>query len=98
MFNFKKNNDHEGLKKAIDDALLELALTKPNTDDYAKVLEKIERLFKLQAPKTEPRKPISPDALISAAASLAGIVMIIHHEQVGALTSKALGFVVKPKL
>lgn len=98
MLSFKKNNDTEGLKKAIDDALLELALTKPNTEDYDAILEKIERLYKLQAPKPEARKPISPDALISAAASLAGIVMIIHHEQIGAITTKALGFIPKPKI
>lgn len=98
MFNNKKNEDHEGLKQAIDAALLELAMTKPNSDEYAATLDKIERLFKLQAPKPEPRKLATPDAIISAAASLAGIVMIINAEHVGVITSKALGFVVKPKL
>lgn len=98
MIIFKKNNEHEGLKKAIDDALLELATTKPNTQEYDAILAKIERLYKLRAPEKEARKPISPDALISAAASLAGIAMVIHHEQVGAITTKALGFIVKPKI
>lgn len=98
MFNNQKNKDHEGLTQAIDTALLELAMTKPNSEEYAAILEKIERLFKLQAPKTEPRKPISPDALISAAASLAGIVLVINAEHVGVITSKALGFIVKPKI
>jgi hypothetical protein len=98
LFSIKKNNDTEGLKKAIDDALLELAMTKPNTEDYDKILDKIERLSKLKAPAKEARKPVSPDALIAAAASLAGIVLVINQEHVGAVTSKAFGLVVKPKL
>lgn len=97
MFKFTKTTDYEGLKKAIDEALLQLALTKPGSSEYDEVLKNIERLFKLQAPQPEARKLLSPDAVVSAAASLAGIVLIIHHEQVGIVTSKALGFVLKAK-
>lgn len=98
MISIKKNNETEGLKKAIDDALLELATTKPNTKDYSDILEKIERLYKLKGPEKEPRKRISPDVLISGAVSLAGIVMVINAEHVGAVTSKAFSLVVKPKI
>jgi hypothetical protein len=98
LLSFKKNNDTEGLKKAIDDALLELATTKPNTDEYDQILDKIERLHKLKAPAKEARKPVSPDALISAAASIAGIVLVLNAEHIGAVTSKAFSIVPKPKI
>lgn len=37
----------------------------------------------------------SPDAIVGAAASVLGILTIIHHEKIGVITSKALGFVGK---
>jgi hypothetical protein len=98
LISIKKNNDTEGLQKAIDDAMLELATTKPNTEDYDSILEKIERLYKLKGPEKEPRKRISPDALISGFVSLAGIVLVVNAEHVGAVTSKAFSIVVKPKI
>ena len=98
MISFKRNDETEGLKKAIDDALLELAMTKPNTEDYATILEKIERLYKLKGPEKEPRKRLSPDALIAGVVSLAGIVLVANAEHVGAVTSKAFSIIVKPKL
>lgn len=39
----------------------------------------------------------SPDAVIGAAASILGIVAILHYEKVGVVTSKALGFIGKMK-
>lgn len=98
MFNFKNNTDHEGLKKAIDDALLELATTKPNTQEYDAILDKIERLYKLKGPEKEPRKRVSPDVVITGAVSLAGIILVANAEYVGVMTSKAFNIVVKPKI
>lgn len=98
MISLKRNDETEGLKKAIDDALLELAKTKPNTQEYSSILDKIERLHKLKVPAKEPRKRLSPDAVIGGIVSLAGIVMVVNAEHVGAVTSKAFSIVVKPKL
>lgn len=98
MISIKKNNDTDGLKKAIDDALLELATTKPNTKDYDDILDKVERLYKLKGPAKEPRKRVSPDAVIAGFVSLAGIVMVANAEHVGAITSKAFSIVPKPKI
>lgn len=97
MFSFTKNDETEGLKKAIVDAQNELVATKPNTPEYDAILEKIERLYKLKGPAKEPRKRVSPDALIAGAVSLAGIVMVANAEHVGAITSKAFSIVPKPK-
>ena len=97
MISIKKNDETEGLKKAIADAMTELAATKPNTQEYDTILEKIERLYKLKGPAKEPRKRVSPDALIAGFVSLAGIVMVANAEHVGSITSKAFSIVPKPK-
>lgn len=98
MFSFTKNDETEGLKKAIADAMSELATTKPNTDEYDSILEKIERLYKLKGPVKEPRKRVSPDALIAGVVSLGGIVLVANAEHVGAITSKAFSIIPKPKI
>jgi hypothetical protein len=35
----------------------------------------------------------SPDAVVGAAASVAGILLVLNYEKIGVITSKALGFV-----
>lgn len=37
----------------------------------------------------------SADAVVGAAASVAGILLVLHYERIGVITSKALGFVSK---
>lgn len=95
---FKKNNTEKnrpGLEKAIDDALLELAGLQADTEDYNKVLDKIERLYKLRAPEQEASKPVSMDTIVAGAVNIAGIVLIINHERLHVISTKALGFVGK---
>jgi len=98
LFTFVRKNEHEGLNKAIDAAILKLASTTPGTQEHRAVLDEIERLHKLKAPAREARKRVSPDALIGAAASIAGIVLVANAEHVGAFTSKAFSIIPKPKL
>jgi hypothetical protein len=95
---FNKNNTEKnrpGLEKAIDDALLELAGLAADTEEYNKVLDKLERLYKLRAPEPEPTKPVSMDTIVAVAGNLAGIILIINHERVHVIGTKALGFVGK---
>lgn len=39
----------------------------------------------------------SPDAIVGAAASVVGILFVLHYEKLGVITSKALGFIGKMK-
>lgn len=48
--------------------------------------------FEAEQEKTRSWKP-SPDAIISGAVSLIGILAILHHEKLNVVSSKALGFV-----
>jgi ElaB/YqjD/DUF883 family membrane-anchored ribosome-binding protein len=55
-----------------------------------------EDAFAAAQQKERSWKP-TPDAVVGAAASVFGILMVLHYEKVGVVTSKALGFIGKMK-
>lgn len=93
---FTNKDEAPTLQGQIDEVLLEMGSHKTYTEEYDKLLNQLERLYKLQAP--EKARRISPDAIVAVVGNLAGIVMILNFERVHVVTSKALGFVLKTKL
>lgn len=65
----------------------------PDSDEYAKAIAQLDRLYKMKTYKKE--SSVKPDTLISAGVNLAGIVLILGFERAHVLSSKALGFVRK---
>lgn len=61
-----------------------------DTDDYATMLNRLERLYKLKE-KNAPKR-ISPDTMLIVGGNLFGILVIVYFEQAHVLTSKALSF------
>lgn len=66
------------------------------SEEYAKILDQIVKLHKLEEAETSNSR-ISPDTLALIGANLIGLVLIIHHEQTGIITSKAFGTLLKPR-
>ncbi len=100
MFNRKVNN-HATLDIAIDKAFKDLENHSADSDEFAKIMTQIDELYSYRYPhlkKVKDRKPVDINTLITAGSSLLGIGMIIGFEKANVLTSKALSFVVKPKL
>jgi hypothetical protein len=93
----KKTTAETNLQDLIDTAQSQLHAIEADTPEYVAILDQIERLYKLKSRETETSK-ISPDVLVTVAANLAGILLILNHERLHVVTSKALSFVVKPKL
>lgn len=86
------------LTTAIGNLLLKLETMNPTSDEYAKASNQLAALYKLnEMDKPEPRQRVSPDTLILAATNIAGIAMIIRHEQFNAIATKAISFVYKPR-
>lgn len=83
------------LQKEIDLAFEELRNHDMTSEKYATVLDRVAKMQKLQAETA--RKPLSPDTMVSAGANLLGIMLIIRHENLNVITSKALNFVGKTK-
>jgi hypothetical protein len=92
MFTLRKPKTK--LELEIDRLVLELKKHEPLSDDYSTTLNQLKELSKVQKEQSPAR--VSPDTAVIATANLAGILMIIKHESVNVIASKALGFI--PKL
>lgn len=91
MFDLKNLKKPNNLQAAIDAAAAELLVTPTNTEDYLRLLDHLSKLVKLQEANSSQR--VSRDALVQAAASVLGVLLITQHERVNVVTTKALGFI-----
>lgn len=107
------------IQQAIDQVLNELENLTADAPEFAKTVDQLEKLIKIQnstlelkhklsladrelEQKAEERASkkkfnISGDALITAGASLAGILMILSYERANVIATKALGFIAKAR-
>lgn len=94
MFNFRAKPDGH-LDREIRRALFEMNKHEPHSNEYGVVLDRYQKLIKLRADTK--RQSVSPDTVLTTAAYLVGTLMIIHHEHLGVITTKATNHLVKPK-
>lgn len=92
MFGTKENTP---LEDAIARVQSYLKGQEIDSDNYAKALKHLAELHKMK----EAEKPsrVSPDTIITVAANIAGILLIIRHEHVNVISSKAMNTLMKPK-
>lgn len=76
------------LEVAIDDVLEEMSHHSTTTEEYGKLLERLTALHKL---REKPQRP-SPDVIIQSATYIIGVGMVLRHEELNVITTKALGF------
>lgn len=93
MFN-RKLRPKTDLEDAHDRALKEMEGKDVSSEEYGTILERTAKLHKMK--EEEKPESISKETLLRVGANLLGILMIIHHERVNIVTSKALPFVQKP--
>jgi hypothetical protein len=84
------------LDESINNALRELNRNPVGSERYEKALESVIKLYQLKTSEKSSR--ISKDTLANVGANLLGIFMIIKHERVNVITSKALSFVTRTRL
>lgn len=84
------------LNKEIDSLLDELQYHEKDSKEYAQILNQLEKLEKMKAMRKE--HWIKPDQMVGAGANLAGILLILKHEELNVIVSKALSFVVKGRV
>lgn len=73
--------------------MIELGDQRNDSTKYAKTVEQLKELNKIRQ-DDKPDRP-SADTMLVVAANLIGIAVIVRHEHLNALTSKALSFVKK---
>lgn len=92
---FKKDKNLAGLETVVGLVTEELQNATPGTDEYAKILEQLERLNKIAS--TRKSEPWSKNAVLAIVGNLVGIGAILQHERLHVITTKAIGFVGKLK-
>lgn len=91
MFIRKKAVESTKLDEVIEEALSHLSVY---DDDYHQNVETLKELYKMKAQDQPVFRP-SSDTILTVAANLVGIVLILNHEKAGIVTSKAVGFLTK---
>jgi hypothetical protein len=82
---------HSYIDNEIARAVLLLQDHDVDSKEYEVILRRIETMHKLRE-EDKPKHP-SPDTVLTVTANLIGIFMIIRHEELNVLTSKALSFI-----
>lgn len=95
MFQLKKNAEPTPLDKEIESLFASLKGMKKDSKEYAQIADQLVKLYKLKEVDSGSR--ISADTLATIGANILGILLIIGHERVGIITSKAMSFVLKPR-
>lgn len=96
MFNPKEKPKHQRmLESELDRTIIRLRAEMPNSEDYTKTLGIVERLHEMI--ETEPRSSVSKDTMLLVGGNLLGIILILKHEHLNPITSKALNFVIRTR-
>ncbi len=90
MFKKKKSK----LDVAMDAVFAEMEISGPDSEEYPKMIEYMERLSRVKA---ENKMRVSPDTYAIVIGNLLGILVVIAYEQKHIFTTKAFSFTLKPK-
>lgn len=92
MFAPKKNTyvDNE-----ISRVVIALQEKEPTSEEYSALLEKLSKLQKIR--QEEKPDTVSSNTIAMGAVNLTGILLILQHENLHVISSKALSFVSKLK-
>lgn len=87
---FTRKTAHQIALDVTIEALLKDLDGRPASDaEYSKIVDQLAALYKIRYEKTD---AISKDTLAMILGNLAGILIIIRHEHINVITSKALAF------
>lgn len=99
MFPFTTQPETPSLNEAIEDAFKQLNNEEATSDAYSTIVDQLTKLYSIKSSYEKDNKNVvSKDQLVAVAGSLLGILLLIGYEHAHPITSKALGFVLKPKV
>lgn len=81
------------LEEEIDAVLLSMKDMYVDSDEYEVALNHLSKLHEMNS--KEKKWNVSPDTMAVVAGNLLGIMLILKHEELNIITSKAMGFVIK---
>jgi hypothetical protein len=95
MFAWRRSNIQSELGIVLNMAIHDLRHHRIGSEEYEKTLTYVTQIQRIK--ENESKKSVSRETMLVVGANLLGILLIIKHENVNVITSKALGFVLKPK-
>lgn len=90
-------NDTAPIDEEIARAIEHLSELDPESEEYAKAISDLDTLSRIKE-RVSPTDKLRKETIVSATANILGIGMILGYEKFNVLSSKALGFVIRPKL
>lgn len=84
------------LEEEIERLHKELLYETPSEEKYKQILTNLATLYELN--KKKRKFEVSGDTIVLASVNLLGIIIILQHENLNVISSKALGFVSKLRL
>lgn len=84
------------LEVAVNRAIRKLNVMETGSEEYEATLAALVKLHKMK--EDEKPESVSKDTMLIVGANLVGILMIISHEHVNVVTSKAIGLLLRPRL
>ena len=79
--------------KEVDRLISLMSELDPTGDDYRKAAESLKILCEARAKK--PAFPVDPEVIITAGVNLLGILLILQHERLNVISTRAISFVRK---
>ncbi len=100
MFNIKRKQEEPSpVDGLIEELISEMKGLDGYSDEYPKSAASLKALFEVKAAETK-QKPegLNVNTIAAVAGNLVGIVLILAFEKSNVITSKGLGFVMKPRI
>jgi len=92
LFNKKaKKETITDLDNELENLTIAMMTMDKSSDAYAKTVDQYVKLKEVKS-KYE-NKTINPEVILTTAANIAGILLILNYEKAGAVTSKAISFI-----
>lgn len=85
--------EKSNLDKAIDELYGQMDDVTGDSQEYAQMADQLVKLHMLKM--NESSRRVSPDVRANIIANLLGILIIVTHERIHVVTTKALGFIKK---
>lgn len=89
-----KRDKRSLIDKEIDSVLELLGTLTPGTEEYKAVRADVEGLYRAKG-EVKPEEKVSPNTIAQIVANLIGIVVVLEHEKLNVITSKAFNMIAK---
>lgn len=95
---FWQKKEDSKIDEAINDQLDQLNTSSRSSEEEAKAIENLERLGAVKVQVEGQTQQVNPNTIISAVVTIGATLLMLNYEKLNVITSKAFGFLPKPRL